>query len=589
MNITKKGKFFLGLGVMLIVGTLAYFFVPGVKSLGSTTIKSMNISKDEINNISDVEKIDLPSNVISQKNNSEKIRIMEYGWSANLGQISANGGRNTKEGSIYESLGLNVEIVKQNSVTELMNALLKSVQEIEEGKVPNCDQCATFVSIMGDGVPEFASKLQKTIDSKYNGKYHVEVPGVIGLSYGEDKLIGPIEWKTNPASMIGKTISTAVADGDFILALNYIGLQGSKFKINRDLDTYDPNAINFHHCENGDFEKAGEELIKSQLQGWTVTKKLVNPDGTLGKEVQVKIDGCSTWFPADKNVFDALSGFTVIASTKDFKNQMATTLVGIKEYNSKNFNSVTNLLKGAYMSADQIKTNPQWKEYAYKFMAEVYGEDAAHWKLGFEGMESQKNGVPYTIGGSRVFNLADAKLYYGLTDGINRYKTVWEQVSNYLVELNPFDFNNAIGKPLTFDKVVNMGYISSVNLDSKIEAYEDNVATASNKVFSDGAFSVNFSPGSNKILPSSYKVLDKLYGQLLQAESMNIDLAGHTDKTGSDVVNIPLSKARAEAVGNYLVSKGLKKTRIVSVEGYGSTKPIGTDSENRRVNIKLLN
>ena len=513
MNLTKKGKFIIGTLVLFAILTGLYFFTPGIKSLGSTVIKKMDITNDEINNVGSTEKLELPSTNVSQKAKSQqKFVIREYAWTTNLGLISANGGANTTEGSIAETLGLNLEIIRTDGVTDLANAMLKTVDELEQGKEGNCDQCAQGIVVMGDGVPEFQAKIQKTLDSKYNNKYHVEVAGPIGISYGEDKLIGPVEWKTNPQSMIGKTISTAVADGDFILALNYIGLQGQKLKINRDLNTYDPNAVNFHHCENGDFIKAGEELIKSQLENWTVSKKIVNPDGTLRKEVKVKIDGCSTWFPADKNIFDKLSGYTVISSTKDFKNQMPATLLVVKEWGTKNFNTVTNTLKAAYMSADQIKTNPEWKEFAFGCMARVYGETADYWKMGYDGKEITKNGITYFIGGSRVFNLADAKQYYGITDGVNRYKIVYEQVSGYLKEMNPFDFNNVVGECLPFSKAVNMGYLGGINLESDVKSYES-VATHTNEVFSNGNFSINFALGSDKILPNSYKVLDKLYGQ----------------------------------------------------------------------------
>jgi hypothetical protein len=52
----------------------------------------------------------------------------------------------------------------------------------------------------------------------------------------------------------------------------------------------------------------------------------------LVKKINHKIDGATTWTPGDKMAFDALSGFTDVVSTKDFVNQMATTLVGVKEW-----------------------------------------------------------------------------------------------------------------------------------------------------------------------------------------------------------------------------------------------------------------
>lgn len=588
--ITKKGKILIGLAILALGLWAAYKFTPGLKSLGSTTIGGMKITNDEIDNVSNVEKLDLPSNSESTKVQGQgKAKIVEYAWTANLGLISANGGKSTKEGSIMEGLGVNLDIVRQDGVTDITNFLLQGVDDIEKGGNGDCDQCSQMAIVMGDGVPEFKSKIQKTLDSKYQGKYQIEVAGAVGISYGEDKLIAPIEWKTNPTSMIGKTISTAVADGDFILSLNFIGLQGQKLKINRDLNTYDPNAVNFHHCENGDFIKAGEELIKSQMQGWKVTKKMVNPDGTIGKEVQVSIDAASTWYPADKNVFNALSGYTVIASTKDFKNQMPATLLVIKQWGAKNFNTVSNILKGSYMGADQIKTNSEWKSYAYTTMANTYGETAEFWKLGYEGKQGDKNGVPYSVGGSRVFNLADAKQYFGLTDGVNRYKIVWQQVAGYLKELNPFDFNTEIGEVASYDKSVNLGYLASINLDSKVEAYKEELKET-HEVFSNGNFAVNFTSGSDIILPNSYGTLNKVYGQLQQAEEMSIKLYGHTDKLGSNEINIPLSERRANAVAKYFIEKGLKKERVLEVKGYGSTKPVSTNNAlNRRVEIEVLN
>jgi OOP family OmpA-OmpF porin len=66
---------------------------------------------------------------------------------------------------------------------------------------------------------------------------------------------------------------------------------------------------------------------------------------------------------------------------------------------------------------------------------------------------------------------------------------------------------------------------------------------------------------------------------------------GHTDNVGADAYNMNLSKERAKAVMDYLVSKGVPATKISSV-GYGEEKPIASNeteegrSKNRRVEIK---
>jgi hypothetical protein len=74
------------------------------------------------------------------------------------------------------------------------------------------------------------------------GKYHVQVLGAYGLSYGEDKLIGPRIWKDNPQSMKGCVISSVIGDGDWVVAINYAF--ANKIAVNPDATTYDANAIN---------------------------------------------------------------------------------------------------------------------------------------------------------------------------------------------------------------------------------------------------------------------------------------------------------------------------------------------------------
>ena len=54
---------------------------------------------------------------------------------------------------------------------------------------------------------------------------------------------------------------------------------------------------------------------------------------------------------------------------------------------------------------------------------------------------------------------------------------------------------------------------------------------------------------------------------------MEIRIEGHTDNTGSDMINIPLSKARAESVRTYLILNGLEAANI-QVEGFGAARPV---------------
>jgi outer membrane protein OmpA-like peptidoglycan-associated protein len=67
-----------------------------------------------------------------------------------------------------------------------------------------------------------------------------------------------------------------------------------------------------------------------------------------------------------------------------------------------------------------------------------------------------------------------------------------------------------------------------------------------------------------------------------------IEVAGHTDTTGSEEYNQQLSVRRADAVKNALIQQGINPARIVAI-GYGESQPISSDNAmNRRVEIVII-
>jgi outer membrane protein OmpA-like peptidoglycan-associated protein/tetratricopeptide (TPR) repeat protein len=96
---------------------------------------------------------------------------------------------------------------------------------------------------------------------------------------------------------------------------------------------------------------------------------------------------------------------------------------------------------------------------------------------------------------------------------------------------------------------------------------------------------VFFDTGKSTLRSESNAELDRLVKLLKDVPGLKIELSGHTDNTGSAQGNIKLSQARAEAVMNYLVSKGISKSRLTA-KGYGDAKPVATNdtSEGRQLN-----
>lgn len=103
---------------------------------------------------------------------------------------------------------------------------------------------------------------------------------------------------------------------------------------------------------------------------------------------------------------------------------------------------------------------------------------------------------------------------------------------------------------------------------------------------------IYFDTGSDNLREESIQELDRLYDIMAQS-ALIIEIGGHTDDVGSDETNMDLSQARAEAVVNYVIEKGISSDRI-SARGYGETDPRATNEtaegrqENRRVEVKVL-
>jgi len=581
---------------LAVVLSAVYYFAPGLRVSASKQLSALNLNSDKLDNVTKGEKLPLPSTTPSTKVSSEPLmRIAEYGWNGNSGMIVANGGPRTTEGSLMEAANINLEIVRIDGVNDLRNMQIKFVEELANGNAqPTAEKSAFAVSIMGDGVPFYITTTQNALDEKFGkGKYHVQNIGAIGLSYGEDKLIGPKVWKDNPQTLKGAVVSAVIGDGDWVVAVNYAS--ANKVRINPDATTYDADALNFVPAPNDDYIEAVKDLIKSQKTGYTVPLKEVKNGKLTGKTLNRVIDGAVTWTPGDKLAFDNLSGFTDVVSTKDFVNQMATSIIVIKEYALQNEKTIVAMLKQTYTACNQIKQYDEWAVRASEAVAKTYNfETGKYWYDLFKGQTGTKDGLDYHVGGTRVFNYADAMQYYGITDGNNRYKAVYNQVSTYLTDLNPCGFNETCKEGVVgYEDAVNLYFLKSVtDVDAGTAVKQDYTQTKT-EVMANGHWNINFATGSAEI-QGSEKDLQTIYNLLVQAEETKLSVVGHTDNQGDASKNITLSQGRANSVKQYLVSKGISEDRFQVVDGKGQTQPIDDNTtatgraRNRRVDITLL-
>ena len=114
--------------------------------------------------------------------------------------------------------------------------------------------------------------------------------------------------------------------------------------------------------------------------------------------------------------------------------------------------------------------------------------------------------------------------------------------------------------------------------------------TADNRLKLDIPSDISFDTNRSNIKPNFRPVLDKFADGLVANPYARVNIIGHTDNTGGDAINNPLSVNRAAETRDYLVSHGVASNRI-SIDGRGSHEPVAANNteahraRNRRVEI----
>ncbi|SFD20287.1 OmpA family protein [Algibacter pectinivorans] len=118
-------------------------------------------------------------------------------------------------------------------------------------------------------------------------------------------------------------------------------------------------------------------------------------------------------------------------------------------------------------------------------------------------------------------------------------------------------------------------------------------------LFEANALPIFYETGSARITQASQKIIDDNLLALLNSKPVNVEIMSHTDSRGNDDFNMSLSQQRANSVVNYLVSKGISRSRLTA-RGFGETRLVnrcsnGVDcsadqhQRNRRTEFRVIN
>jgi outer membrane protein OmpA-like peptidoglycan-associated protein len=450
---------------------------------------------------------------------------------------------------------------------------------------------------MGDGGGQWLADLNPQL-KKLGPEYQAVIIGAVGRSNGEDALLGPAEWKSNPQSMKGKTVVGVIRDGDWNIALNYMGSNG--LKNNPDLKTYDPDAVNWIAAPDEDYIKAVTEVY---IPNRCEDRRVVKDGRPTGETTKVCPDGVVTWTPGDEQAVHGREGTTKIVSSHEYASQMPAVIMGIKKFFNDNRDEVHGLLAASFQAADQVKAFDAVRRKAGEISAKIYNDqNGDYWYNYYMGLRDPKSGQ--LLGGSAVFNLEDNVNYFGLDGKHNNnmratYETFGKIATlNYplLFKDNPIPpYREAVDTSFIFgaQSLLNTSGVQGASAETVDYAKE----AEGGNVLGHKAVYINFATGSDQPLPNSLPTLSELKDALAINSQLALQIDGFTDDAGSDAVNVPLSEKRALAVKHYfqqVAPLSFPDSRFKSVAGHGSQNPIAQNTSaggkalNRRVEITQI-
>jgi outer membrane protein OmpA-like peptidoglycan-associated protein len=530
-------------------------------------------------------KLPFPSSKLTSKANLLDIEMQDMAWQAQLSTIYANGGAQTTEGSLYESVGLNVTIKRQDDCFQSRDEFIKSVRDYKDGK-----RNPIMVTYMASGVDNYISVMKDKLKD-LGPEYAPVVFMSPGISQGEDQVIGDIKYKLDKNNLKGAVLHGVKEDGDIDLALKLCA--DNNILVNQDPKLYRYDALNLSYAST--FLTAVNDYNANLKQN----RKIVVNGRTTGKDTLVGIDLVATWTPGDVNAYKGRGGVTII-STGIYKSIMPAATIGCKKFLNSNRDKIVQMIIATAKASDQIRSYKDVKVKACNIEADVWAikdsanENGEYWLKYYNGVDISKD---LHLGGSHVFNLQDMSKTFGL-DSRDVFKDIYTTFSDIHKKLYPEDYTYVA----PYAEIVDKSFIRSAidfvkdggdNLAGSGSATKTDYSKSTGEVVGNKNYSIEFNTGSAVI--KSTDVLDDIARNVSSSDGLHIALYGHTDNVGNETSNTELSKARAVAVKDYLISKGISAERFSEVKGYGSSQPIADNNtsvgkaKNRRVQIKLVN
>jgi NitT/TauT family transport system substrate-binding protein len=291
-----------------------------------------------------------------------------------------------------------------------------------------------------------------------------------------------------------------------------------------------------------------------------------------------QVDAAVTWEPDLSGAVTARGAEArVLVSTQAATNIIADTLCARQDVIDQAPETIRDFVRGWLEGIEMIKNNPNG---SYEVVARALKLDT--------------DTVSGMLSGLKLTPFADNAQFYGLTGAKAHYETlfdtafvIWRKKGLVTKSVDAKSwadtrFLQAVSSYFPGQKVEEAPVVAKAPSEKDVPILHQQIQ-------------IQFTPGSDEIMPGSYLLLDKLGETMTSFGATVLRIEGNTDATGSQAVNLPLSEKRALSVKNYIVKNfpNIPPTRFQTI-GRGSSNPIAENTteagrqQNRRTDIKVI-
>lgn len=477
---------------------------------------------------------------ISGGGDSDVITVGTNTYAGFLPFMYLNGGLDPNEESIiYKDYGLKLKIVVQD--------------DFQAGRSAFRNGDIDIIYCTADALPVEMSEGSEMAEARFFN--------ISNWSRGADAIVVNKNIQT-VGNLIGKVVACSEGTASHTLLLNTLETNGIGYdKVNMGA-SIDPNKVNV-------------KVVESGLDAAAIFKA-------------GQCDAAVVFSPDDQDIVNSINGAKVLVSTKQASSIICDGLIAKQSYLEANKEKVKKLISALLMANVEMNTEPKAVEQAAKAFAKSYGTDAQF------AIDGSKNIHYVTLG--------DEANFFGL----NSAYTGVQGSELYSKMARTYAGLNLCKSPLSWNKVSNSSIIEELMADpSSVQgdqtAEKAKTFTAPTKeietavAMSTKKLTIEYPTNSNVLDNDAKSLIDREFVSIAkQFSGSRIRIEGNTDDTGSDAVNIPLSKARAQAVADYLIKEyGFDKNRFIIV-GNGSKKAkadgvTGANQNYRTTDFELIN